>query len=88
MVQFLHYLCFYFWVAAFTMLVGIAVPFFGGLLGFFGGLAFAPTTYFVSNYIYLSLTNPPHDPINITINFKVLADITKLRSSFRNLVEV
>jgi hypothetical protein len=29
------------------MIVGIAVPFFGGLLGFFGGFAFAPTTYFV-----------------------------------------
>lgn len=37
--------------AAFTMFVGIAVPFFGGLLGFFGGLAFAPTTYFVTKTI-------------------------------------
>lgn len=35
-------------VAAFTMFVGITFPFFGGLLGFFGGFAFAPTTYFVS----------------------------------------
>ena len=33
--------------AVFTTLVGIAVPFFGGLLGFFGGFAFAPTTYYV-----------------------------------------
>jgi hypothetical protein len=32
----------------FTALIGIAVPFFGGLLGFFGGFAFAPTTYYVS----------------------------------------
>ncbi|KAJ6298722.1 hypothetical protein OIU76_019807, partial [Salix suchowensis] len=31
---------------AFTMFVGITFPFFGGLLGFFGGFAFAPTTYF------------------------------------------
>jgi hypothetical protein len=30
------------------MFVGITFPFFGGLIGFFGGLAFAPTTYFVS----------------------------------------
>lgn len=30
------------------MFVGITFPFFGGLLGFFGGFAFAPTTYFVS----------------------------------------
>jgi hypothetical protein len=29
------------------MMVGIAIPFFGGLLGFFGGFAQAPTTYFV-----------------------------------------
>ncbi|KAK2969801.1 hypothetical protein RJ640_028081 [Escallonia rubra] len=32
---------------AFTMFVGITFPFFSGLLGFFGGFAFAPTTYFV-----------------------------------------
>jgi hypothetical protein len=30
------------------MFIGISFPFFGGLLSFFGGLAFAPTTYFVS----------------------------------------
>lgn len=34
-------------VAAFTMFVGMTFPFFGGLLSFFGGFAFAPTTYFV-----------------------------------------
>lgn len=34
--------------AAFTMFVGITFPFFSGLLSFFGGFAFAPTTYFVS----------------------------------------
>ncbi|RWV97805.1 hypothetical protein GW17_00039385 [Ensete ventricosum] len=33
---------------ALTMFIGITFPFFGGLLGFFGGFAFAPTTYFVS----------------------------------------
>ena len=37
-------------VAAFTMFMGMTFPFFGGLLGFFGGFAFAPTTYFVSDY--------------------------------------
>lgn len=41
--------------SAFTMFVGITFPFFGALLGFFGGFAFAPTTYFVSplNYIFV-----------------------------------
>ncbi|KAK3023602.1 hypothetical protein RJ639_044062 [Escallonia herrerae] len=40
---------------AFTMFVAISFPFFGGLLGFFGGFAFAPTTYFVSNSVPYSL---------------------------------
>ncbi|KAG6480700.1 hypothetical protein ZIOFF_057285 [Zingiber officinale] len=31
---------------AFTMFIGMTFPFFGGLLSFFGGFAFAPTTYF------------------------------------------
>ncbi|KAH9290638.1 hypothetical protein KI387_034755, partial [Taxus chinensis] len=31
---------------ALTCFIGITLPFFGGLLGFFGGFAFAPTTYF------------------------------------------
>ncbi|KAK8948333.1 Lysine histidine transporter 1 [Platanthera guangdongensis] len=33
---------------AITMFLGMTFPFFGGLLGFFGGFAFAPTTYFVN----------------------------------------
>jgi amino acid permease len=33
--------------AAFTMFVGITFPFFDGLLSFFGGFAFAPTSYYV-----------------------------------------
>ena len=33
---------------AFTCFVAVSIPFFGALLGFFGGFAFAPTTYFVS----------------------------------------
>jgi hypothetical protein len=39
------------------MFIGITFPFFGGLLGFFGGFAFAPTTYFVSNS-WMTLFNP------------------------------
>ncbi|PNX97369.1 lysine/histidine transporter 1-like protein, partial [Trifolium pratense] len=31
---------------AFTMFIAITIPFFGGLLGFFGGFAVTPTTYF------------------------------------------
>ncbi|CAA3031803.1 Hypothetical predicted protein [Olea europaea subsp. europaea] len=32
---------------ALTMFLGMTFPFFGGLLGFFGGFAFAPTTYYI-----------------------------------------
>jgi hypothetical protein len=38
-----------FFFSAFTMFIAITFPFFDGLLGFFGGFAFAPTTYFVSH---------------------------------------
>jgi len=34
--------------SALTMLVAICIPFFGSLLGFLGGFACAPTSYFVS----------------------------------------
>ncbi|XP_059445813.1 lysine histidine transporter 2 [Corylus avellana] len=42
----------------FTMIVAIAVPFFGGLLGFFGGFAFAPTTYFLPCIMWLIIYKP------------------------------
>ncbi|KAF8408384.1 hypothetical protein HHK36_007534 [Tetracentron sinense] len=43
---------------AFTMFIGMTFPFFGGLLGFFGGFAFAPTTYFLPCIMWLSLYKP------------------------------
>lgn len=42
----LHYTDIYI-VAAFTLFIGVTFPFFGDLLGFFGGFGFAPTSYFV-----------------------------------------
>jgi hypothetical protein len=44
-----------------TMFVGMTFPFFDGLLGFFGGFGFAPTTYFVRQptvFFSLSLSLP------------------------------
>ena len=38
--------------AAATMFVGMTFPFFDGLLGFFGGFGFAPTTYYVCTVLY------------------------------------
>ncbi|URE34665.1 lysine histidine transporter [Musa troglodytarum] len=43
---------------AFTMFIAITFPFFGGLLGFFGGFAFAPTTYFLPCTFWLAIYKP------------------------------
>ncbi|VFQ73507.1 unnamed protein product [Cuscuta campestris] len=43
---------------ALTMFIAITFPFFGGLLGFFGGFAFAPTTYFLPCVMWLSIYKP------------------------------
>ncbi|XP_031404094.1 lysine histidine transporter 1-like isoform X2 [Punica granatum] len=43
---------------AFTMFVGMTFPFFGGLLGFFGGFVFAPTTYFLPCVMWLAIYKP------------------------------
>ncbi|KAA8548197.1 hypothetical protein F0562_004542 [Nyssa sinensis] len=43
---------------AFTMFVGITFPFFGSLLGFFGGLALAPTSYFLPCIMWLAIKKP------------------------------
>ncbi|KAJ7970699.1 lysine histidine transporter 1 [Quillaja saponaria] len=43
---------------ALTMFLGITFPFFGGLLSFFGGFAFAPTTYFLPCIMWLAIYKP------------------------------
>lgn len=43
---------------AITMFLGMTFPFFSGLLGFFGGFAFAPTTYFLPCVMWLSIYKP------------------------------
>lgn len=43
---------------ALTMFIGMTFPFFGGLLGFFGGFAFAPTTYFLPCIMWLAIYKP------------------------------
>ncbi|KAG0590600.1 hypothetical protein KC19_1G113300 [Ceratodon purpureus] len=43
---------------AFTAFVGMTFPFFGALLGFFGGFAFAPTTYFLPCIMWLCIVKP------------------------------
>ncbi|KAJ4896557.1 Lysine histidine transporter-like 1 [Raphanus sativus] len=43
---------------ALTMFIAIMIPFFGGLLAFFGGFAFAPTTYFLPCIMWLVIYKP------------------------------
>ncbi|KAH7549752.1 hypothetical protein JRO89_XS13G0076700 [Xanthoceras sorbifolium] len=43
---------------ALTMFLAITFPFFGGLLSFFGGFAFAPTTYYLPCIIWLAIYKP------------------------------
>ncbi|KAG9152325.1 hypothetical protein Leryth_021265 [Lithospermum erythrorhizon] len=72
-----------------TMFVAITFPFFGGLLGFFGGFAFAPTTYFTTACMWLTLYKPKRFSLSWTINWicivlgvtlMILAPIGALRS--------
>ncbi|XP_038892935.1 lysine histidine transporter 1 [Benincasa hispida] len=76
---------------AFTMLVGIAVPFFGGLLGFFGGLAFAPTTYFLPCTMWLAIYKPKRFGLSwianwICIVFGVLLMVLSPIGGLRTLI--
>ncbi|KAK6924715.1 Amino acid transporter, transmembrane domain [Dillenia turbinata] len=43
---------------ALTMFLGMTFPFFGGLLSFFGGFAFAPTTYYLPCIMWLAIYKP------------------------------
>ncbi|XLR68440.1 hypothetical protein S83_019112 [Arachis hypogaea] len=52
-----------------TMLIGISIPFFGSLLGFLGGFAFAPTSYFLPCIIWLKLKKPRKYGLSWTINW-------------------
>ncbi|CAA7409080.1 unnamed protein product [Spirodela intermedia] len=54
---------------AFTMVIAIMIPFFGGLLGFFGGFAFAPTTYFLPCVMWVSLKRPRRFSLSWIVNW-------------------
>lgn len=54
---------------AITMFVGITFPFFSGLLGFFGGFAFAPTTYFLPCVMWLAIYKPKRFSLSWCCNY-------------------
>ncbi|XP_024517613.1 lysine histidine transporter 1 [Selaginella moellendorffii] len=76
---------------AFTAFVAITIPFFGNLLGFFGGFALAPTTYFLPCIIWLAVYKPKRFSFSwlanwISIVLGVLLMIAATIGGFRNLV--
>ncbi|KAH6787467.1 lysine histidine transporter 1 [Perilla frutescens var. hirtella] len=52
-----------------TMFIGMTFPFFGGLLGFFGGFALAPTTYYLPCIIWLIVKKPKRFSFSWCINW-------------------
>jgi len=78
---------------AFTMFIAITFPFFDGLLSFFGGFAFAPTTYFLPCIMWLAIYKPKRFSLSWFTNWicivlgvllMVLAPIGGLRNIILN----
>ncbi|XP_050935852.1 lysine histidine transporter 1-like [Cucumis melo] len=74
---------------ALTMFIAMTFPFFGGLLSFFGGFAFAPTTYYLPCIMWLAIKKPKRYGLSWFINWiciiigvllMVLAPIGALRN--------
>ncbi|XP_065876652.1 lysine histidine transporter 2-like [Euphorbia lathyris] len=73
---------------ALTMFIALTFPFFGGLLGFFGGFAFAPASYFLPCIMWLALYKPKRFSLSwitnwvciiLGVSLMVLAPIGALR---------
>ncbi|XP_075515214.1 lysine histidine transporter 2-like [Primulina tabacum] len=54
---------------AFTMFMAITFPFFNGLLGFFGGFALAPTTYYLPCIIWIVVKKPRRFSLSWFVNW-------------------
>ncbi|XP_077230052.1 lysine histidine transporter-like 6 [Tasmannia lanceolata] len=54
---------------AFTLFIGVTFPFFGDLLGFFGGFAFAPNSYFLPCIIWLAIKKPRRFSLSWIVNW-------------------
>ncbi|XP_047959017.1 lysine histidine transporter-like 6 [Salvia hispanica] len=76
---------------ALTLFIGVTFPFFGDLLGFFGGFGFAPTSYFLPSVIWLKIMKPPRFSISWIINwacifFGVFIMVASTVGGLRNIV--
>uniref|UniRef100_A0A7N0T7I7 Amino acid transporter transmembrane domain-containing protein n=1 Tax=Kalanchoe fedtschenkoi TaxID=63787 RepID=A0A7N0T7I7_KALFE len=76
-----------------TMFIGMTFPFFGGLLGFFGGLVFAPTTFFLPCIMWLAIFKPKRFGLSwwcnwvcivLGVTLMIIAPIGGLRSIILN----
>nr|KYP65316.1 Lysine histidine transporter 1 [Cajanus cajan] len=56
-----------------TLLLAVTFPFFGGLLGFFGGFVFAPTTYFLPCVMWLVIYKPKRFSLSWCANWICIA---------------
>ncbi|CAN6975982.1 unnamed protein product [Brassica rapa subsp. trilocularis] len=54
---------------AFTLFTGVTFPFFGDLLGFFGGFGFAPTSFFLPSIMWLIIKKPKRFSITWLVNW-------------------
>ncbi|XP_039144501.1 lysine histidine transporter-like 6 isoform X1 [Dioscorea cayenensis subsp. rotundata] len=54
---------------AFTLFLGVTFPFFGDLLGFFGGFGFTPTSYFLPCIIWLAIKKPKRFSLSWIVNW-------------------
>ncbi|CAK9219726.1 unnamed protein product [Sphagnum troendelagicum] len=54
---------------AFTIFMAMTIPFFGDLLGFLGGFAFAPTTFFLPCCMWLTIYKPKAFSISWILNW-------------------
>ncbi|KAM3704124.1 hypothetical protein ACB098_04G149100 [Castanea mollissima] len=62
---------------ALTMFLAITFPFFGGLLSFFGGFAFAPTTYYLPCIMWLAICKPKRFSLSWFTNwFCIIVGVT------------
>ncbi|XP_058775399.1 lysine histidine transporter-like 6 [Vicia villosa] len=76
---------------AFTLIIGVTFPFFGDLLGFFGGFGFAPTSYFLPSIMWLIIKKPKRFSINWFINWAAICIgvcimLASTVGGFRNII--
>lgn len=76
---------------AFTLFMAVTFPFFGDLLGFFGGFGFAPTSYFLPSIIWLILKKPKKFTTQWIVNWVgifigVFIMLASTIGGFRNII--